>query len=300
MIQLVTQPGPKEIVSTMTRTDVHAPKNLVTEDYEFVACGYFGSADEPGYSPLAHEARYLLDEGWRMGENESAGGCYHCGANLKYYAILKHEPSHTLVRVGETCLANRFELASAEFHRLRAAAQLDRQAQRVKNTRIVWFAVDQDREIAYAWASEQIEAGSYGSGGFRHTFVSQINRYGTVSDKFVRSIMRDMARTERRAEERTAQEAIEAKASSPVIEGRITVTGEVLSTKWQEGDFGGALKMLVRDDRGFKLWGTVPAAISPDRGDRITFTATVTKSQDDETFGFFKRPSKAFVEEVAA
>lgn len=293
------------------RTDIHSPTNLVTEDYEFVACGYYGSAGEPGYSPLVHEASYLIDEGWRFGENHSAGDCYHCGAHLKYYAIMKHLPSHTLVQIGETCLGNRFERTSAEFHQLRKQAELDRQAQRIKKHRLAWFAVDPDRELAYLWADEQVSNGHYGYEGMRFNFVSKINRYGDTSDKFVRTIMRDMVRTERSEEERAARAAEEAANSAPVIEGRIEIEGEVLSAKWQENDWGGRLVMTVRDDRGFKVWGSVPAKLrpAPQKGDRIAFSATVeaappkkvydpetaemVEQPADPTFGFFKRPSNA-------
>lgn len=63
--------------------------------------------------------------------------------------------------------------------------------------------------------------------------------------------------------------------------------------------------MLVLDDRGFKVWGTVPAALERDehggmtvgtiaeKGDRVTFTARLEPSSDDETFGFFKRPRRS-------
>lgn len=79
----------------------------------------------------------------------------------------------------------------------------------------------------------------------------------------------------------------------PVVEGRIVVNGEVLSVKVQEGYYGWEQKMLVRDDRGFKVWGTVPSCIEPERGSRVEFIATVIKSNKDETFGIYKRPSKA-------
>jgi hypothetical protein len=103
--------------------------------------------------------------------------------------------------------------------------------------------------------------------------------------------------------------------TAPVVEGRIVITGEVLSEKWQTSDYGEQHKMLVRDDRGFKVWGSVPAAIEMSRfhdadgmyqeipgvekGSRVTFTATVEASRDDESFGFFMRPSKAELLEVA-
>lgn len=53
------------------------------------------------------------------------------------------------------------------------------------------------------------------------------------------------------------------------------------------------LVMLVQDDRGFKVWGSVPSSISEaGTGDRVTFSATIEAS-DKEDFGFFKRPTKA-------
>jgi hypothetical protein len=85
-------------------------------------------------------------------------------------------------------------------------------------------------------------------------------------------------------------------------EGRVVITGTVLSFKWQSSDYGDVLKMLVQDDRGFRVWGSVPASLDDaEREDRISFTATVTQSNDNTKFAFFKRPTKAVVlEEEAA
>ncbi|XKH58370.1 hypothetical protein LG293_17235 (plasmid) [Citricoccus nitrophenolicus] len=83
---------------------------------------------------------------------------------------------------------------------------------------------------------------------------------------------------------------------APVAEGRGVVTGVIKSIKWQESEYGGSLKMLVLDDRGFKVHGTVPSSLGDDglyRGDRVSFTGICQASEDDETFGFFKRPTKA-------
>jgi hypothetical protein len=275
------------------RTDVHRPAALVTEDYEYFASGYYGTFGEPGYSPMnTPKGHELLNDGWTF-DSTSGGGCDHCGARLKYYALMLHAPSHKIVRVGETCLANRFERATADFHSLRKQAQLDRQQQRIRKARAAWFAINEDRFVAFEWARHMVEVeGAYGYEGMRGNFVSKVNRDGMTSDKFVSAIMRDMVRTERREEERTA----EAAKASPVVEGKGTVTGEVVSVKWQENDFGGRMVMTVRDDRGFVVWGTVPAAIDDvERGDRVRFDTTVTTSDRDETFGFFKRPRSAAI-----
>jgi hypothetical protein len=104
-----------------------------------------------------------------------------------------------------------------------------------------------------------------------------------------------------RMAEREAQAAQEEAEARPVPTGRIVVEGEVLTTKWQDSSFGGTLKMLVKGE-GWKVWGSVPSGLRGlEKGDKVRFTATVEASEDDPSFGFFKRPTKAEVlEEVAA
>jgi hypothetical protein len=91
--------------------------------------------------------------------------------------------------------------------------------------------------------------------------------------------------------DRAAKEAAEPKTDVP--EGRLQITGTVLSVKWQDNGYGGCEKMLVKDGRGFKVWGSVPSSLEVNRGDVVTFTATVERSDNDSNFGFFKRPTKA-------
>lgn len=103
----------------------------------------------------------------------------------------------------------------------------------------------------------------------------------------------------RRAMDHKAEE--EARANlpepTPVVEGKIEITGTVIKDDMKYYDDNARHVMTVVDDRGFKVWGTVPRSIDTEveRGTRVTFTATVSKSDRDETFGFYKRPSKAQV-----
>jgi hypothetical protein len=103
--------------------------------------------------------------------------------------------------------------------------------------------------------------------------------------------------------DREAVRATEAAApTEPAPEGRVVVTGTVVGLKWQDTDFGTTLKWTVRDDRGFRVWSTVPSVLSDvERGDKVTFTVTLERSRDDASFAFGKRPSKAAIlSEVAA
>lgn len=82
--------------------------------------------------------------------------------------------------------------------------------------------------------------------------------------------------------------------TEPCFTGRGVITGRVLRTDIKDNGFQLRTVFTVLDDRGFKVWGTVPAAIDVvEAGQRVTFTATVEPK--DETFGFFKRPTKAEV-----
>lgn len=145
------------------------------------------------------------------------------------------------------------------------------------------------------------------NGGFGESLREQFDTTGKLSDNQVEAVRRIAA---------------EQANTAPVAEGRAAITGKVVSTKWHESQYGETLKMVVQDDRGFRVWGTVPQALMPsnyfdenggyhhehgvgcggpdsnhemDEPIRVTFTATVTASDDDETFGFYKRPAKAEV-----
>jgi len=59
--------------------------------------------------------------------------------------------------------------------------------------------------------------------------------------------------------------------------------------------------MTVKDNNGFVVWGSIPSidgrVANCAKGDTITFSATVTPSDKDPKFGFFKRPTKATLTE---
>lgn len=122
-------------------------------------------------------------------------------------------------------------------------------------------------------------------------------------------------------EARNAREAERKATAQPVPTGKTTVTGTVVSWKVTQNTFSyyaeDILKIVVEDQRGFRVFGTCPKALSdaaydafyaardrsldgPDvwknealKGAMVTFTATLEQSKDDPAFGFFKRATKA-------
>jgi hypothetical protein len=119
----------------------------------------------------------------------------------------------------------------------------------------------------------------------------------------------------KRAAEREAERA----AAEDCPTGRVQVSGVVLKTEVRDSQFGTQYKMTVKTDGGYIVWGSIPSDLqlieetiehpadehgdawtetrqrSLERGERVTFTATISPSDTDPKFGFFKRPASAVV-----
>jgi hypothetical protein len=176
-------------------------------------------------------------------------------------------------------------------------ATLDKRAATIAAKKAAkWEAIQQERAERAAFARQVFEAEHPGVSDywlpmlegteFGDDLAAKLQEWGSLSEKQVAAVCD------------RAQQLLN---SAPCISGREQITGKVLKIKWQDSQYGGQLKCLIADDRGFKVWGTVPRAIdNAEQGDRVTFVATVEPSQDDESFGFYKRPSKAEILDGAA
>ena len=119
--------------------------------------------------------------------------------------------------------------------------------------------------------------------------VTDSKRMGLLVS-LARAYDKHLEHAERKAE-REQERANEVRVPCPI--GRVTVVGKVVSVDSKDTDFGTRYVMTVRDDSGFTVWGSQPSALDPSVGDRIEFTASIERSDRDECFGFYKRPSKA-------
>ena len=139
--------------------------------------------------------------------------------------------------------------------------------------------------------------GSFGD--FLIELNEKLHEWGKLSPKQTDIVRKSLARAKERLAtkaEREAQWKTEAANLPPVPETdeRIDVVAEILSTKEVEGMYGWQTKALYKTDVGYKLWGSVPSKISEaKKGDRVQFSAKVSRSEDDPSFGFISRPTKA-------
>ena len=171
------------------------------------------------------------------------------------------------------------------------------------------------------------------------SFAENRESHITERDNFVRSLADRLWNLDERpytarqlevlqaiAEKRATRK--EEAAETPAPEGRVVVTGEIVGAKVAEGDYGTAYKVTVKDDRGFRVYVSLPKAQADEaydaydealvaagksrydfgpscwflgaqgtdeqgvKGRRITFTAALTPSRDDVSFAFGSRPTK--------
>jgi hypothetical protein len=122
----------------------------------------------------------------------------------------------------------------------------------------------------------------------------KLGRYGSLSEKQGAAVIVCAIKDYWYQQRMDARKAEEALAADVVVGKGIRISGEVVSKKWRESQYGGCFKMIVQDDRGFKVWGSVPGSIDAiEPGQHVEFVANVEVADDNSKFGFFKRPRNA-------
>ena len=295
-----------------TRTDVHRPVEMDPADYEYIFAADTNTPWALGLNST-DEGRLFLRELANLDPATADRGyhqCHHCGARLRYVAWLRHLPTGYTIVVGETCLDNRFALQSkADFDRLRKAAQLDREAQRIKTAAREFCDALIDSEMAPVGEALDRETDllarfDFDPEGYAFRTISDIrrkvwDRYGNATpgqvrlvDRLVQENTGEMARKARVAAERAAEVKV------PAPSGRQEFSGVVVSRKWKDSDYGGAYKLTVKVETTggiFLVWVSEPSKVETSRGDIVSLKATLTPSDRDPAFAFGKRPSNLTV-----
>lgn len=218
-----------------------------------------------------------------------------CGSVHAIYTVLfYHHPTNTYVRMGSDC-AGKCEMGgdfeNSAFH----AAILDARCAQAGKKKAKAILSDEGLERCWEifdtyrpYSESHWEEDTIGD------IVGKLVKYGSMSEKqtaFLRSLLtRIDTRIEREAK-RKAERAL----ADDCPTGKLVITGVVVKTDLQENDWGVRDVMTVKDDHGFLVWGTSPRAYTIEKGDHVTFSATVTPSGKDAKFGFYKRPTKVDV-----
>jgi hypothetical protein len=282
------------------RNDPHSPTNLVTEDYEYVNA--FDN-QQPGWL-MSEYAQEVASKVRKSNSDRGMSQCHHCGARIRYVAVMEYVPTGEYIAIGETCLENRFDRATADFQRLRKQAKLDQQQQRIRKAVALFaeenpdlaFLSNKDPEVFEAQCPEASRDNSW-----LRELSRKLNYYGSLFPNQIESARKSIAKDAEIAA-RKAAEALEVRGPVPV--GRVEIEGVVVGIKFVKSYFGyqatTTKKLIVKLDNNSKVYVTEPASINSERGDRIALTCTIEASNDDPSFGFGKRPTKAAVIEEAS
>lgn len=243
---------------------------------EFYVGGSEEIADQYGETPSI-----LIEHGCDLGR------CEHCSTHYSHGVGFKNRVTGEVIAVGRDCGEQFFNFKSTAARKVAQAAK----AKAAKKAREEAAEARQAVLDATPGLEDALKTDHY----ICRDIDARFKRYGKISEKQVNlvfKIARDVAQREADKANEPAPVAIPVE----LAEGRQRFAGVVLATKWVDNGFGGCVKMLVRDDRGFKVWGSAPDTADQFKGAKVAFDARLTISDDDPCFGFFKRPTKWEVE----
>lgn len=289
------------------RTDVHRPSVIDPRDYEFVgfrpnvSFGMFGA----DFQWLIHERekinKHMENTGGRYSTHRHGGTCSVCGVFALSTVVWYHAKSNSYIHTGETCAEkmawgtdeqNKFNLfKSSVTNQWKALAGKNKAMNTLMERGLeqcweLYAETDNEARAEYKWEEHTIS-----------DIVSRLVRYGDLSERqwaFLTSLPEKIEKRQEVMEIRKAEH--DAADPLPDCSKRFNIEGEVLSVKDVESYYGIMSKMLVKHKSGWKVYGTVPSSLEPlKRGSIVSFDAKVQPSTDDSKFGFFSRPTKAYV-----
>lgn len=263
--------------------------NLNPSEWRTLGLMYQGPNDDearsfgPEHAAVQHELDKLGKDWMTDVLTHANGGCASCGQSFFYGAVVHNDSTGDTISIGGICLGV-FELdGRIALAKRNAKAAAERGAKR---------RAGEEFAAAHEGLTEALETEHYIVENIR----TNLYKWGSISQKqidLVFKIQREEAAYAVKVADREAKVA-----DAPALpEGRYTITGTLISTKAvvnQYSYYGEAtIKMLVELDDGNRVYGTMPSALYADNGDRVQFDAAVTRSGDDEHFGWYKRPTKS-------
>ena len=275
---------------------IHNPKNFNPQDYRVI--DYFDNRRPEYYFGMSINDYEFMVRQWE-GELRAVYGndfhskihrCVHCGqGNVRYIAACQHIPTGEVVTFGDICV-HRLEIPNRDEFKskyIRTKAQREMQAKKNAEARQAILEGNPDFAKAVDCFNEHKDT-VHMRNSFARDILNKFHNYHTLSDKQVSAFTNAINRDHEWDAKRKAEDA-EPKGDAP--EGRVEVTGTILSIQEKDTPFGYVFKMLVKLDNNSKVYCTAPQkALDLGRGDTIKFKATFQRAKDDRHFAFGSRP----------
>lgn len=311
------------------RQDIHSPARFVPSDYRVID---YLDGKAPNYGDIflawshdvgaekaselvaqiraAYEARIFEHfPDWRTGgeDHTSIHQCNHCGAHIRWIVVVEHIPTGKKLAIGNDCADNKLDLDYDAYRAKYIQTKASREAAILANKLEKAKFIEDNADVI------DFLTNYTGNFDFALSLKDQLANRGLLSEKQVDAARRLAAKEAEFQAKRAARRAAETADAADFPTGRATVTGEVVSVKLKESQFGDSFKWLVKTDDGNKVWGTIPTSVLEAArwaryderfnegelycyqqhlvGKTVKFTATFEVSADDNHFGFYKRPS---------
>ena len=236
--------------------------------------------NDSGDDPLVRERCRRCNGAGRLIQYRLEGGrCFDCLGD-KYDR--KERP------LSEAQRRSRRRVTDRQRRERKRREDTEARAQAAHEARDRWEAENPDLSRALA---EHVDSNS--AGFLREMRQTVVERGGTLTPKQTEVAQRIMVEE---AEKRAYREAEHA-AAKPVPEGKkVPVEGHVVKTGTTYTQWGVRDTMIVKGDDGWRVHMTRPRSLRDvEAGERVRLTADITASDDDDRFGFGKRPAGAEV-----
>lgn len=275
-----------------TRKDVHRPSAIEPSEYEYVGFEHM-KIESIGDCHWAMEERkriraHMDRTGGTYSAHQHGGNCMVCGAAAIYTILFYHPLTNSYVRTGRDC-ADKMEMGYGDFNAFRSAIHNAIEAKAGKNKAKAILA---DAGLSECWEISEGDVCIWEERTIRD-IVGKLVRFGSISEKQTDFLRNLISRIENRATIEAERKA-EKEAAAPCPTGRVVIKGTVITTREDDGAFGPCTKVLIQAESGFKVWGSQFERCQ--KGDKVEFKATVSPSENDPKFGFYKRPACIAIE----
>ena len=245
------------------------------------------------YAQQAEQSRAFMTYVHTLVAPHTPYQCTHCGAHLRYFVVWQHLPTGEHIVTGEQCAEERMALES------RAALELSL----AKKAAVTRRAQERLIAAAHAWIENNATLWERMLAARGDTFVDSmvhaVAQYGGLTERQRAALIdKVLPRVEAWMQSGAICELRTPEPEVEAPEGRVELTGELVSARTVQTDFGPTRKGLVKDDRGFRVWITIGGRGDfryAQPGDRVQVTATLQRSKDDAAFAFGSRPTKGKV-----
>lgn len=259
----------------------HCIKSVPATDLEVVAFAHVFQCDHTDGTRTECELEILnetLRDSSKFDRDSGGWRCDCCGHSLLYACEVVHKPTLTGYFIGRDCATKLTALANCNFSHLSvAAADRAKSRQRVAS----WKTRNPQHREVIDWALNDKDA-HY----IARDIARKVARYSDISQKQIELVYR----LRQQQIDRAAAKAAEPQPTTPAPEGRVEVSGVVLTTKRQDSAYGVTTKALIRLSDANKAWVTVPSGACFERGWTVTIRASWTRSEKDQHFSFGSRP----------